>query len=333
MAARQAARVGARVILCEEDFAFGGRMLADAPEVGGKSGAAFTAQTIAELAASPKVTLMARTSVAGVYDGNTYAALQRVSDHMAMPPPHHPRQRFWKIVAKRAVLAGGAIERGIVFGGNDLPGVMMAGALRSYVHRFAAVPMRRMVLFTCNDSGWGALDAAKLAGIGIAAVVDTREGPHTALMAKARTMGAEVFAGGQVLDALGGHGVEAVDIRTLNGRHVRVAADGVAMSGGWNLNIGLASHLGHRPVWQAEIAAFVTAGLPPGLTVAGAASGQLGLAGCLASGIRAGGEAARAAGHETREAEAPKLRCGVHGAIGLLASQRRARKGICRFSA
>ena len=74
----------------------------------------------------------------GVYDGGTYAALERVNDHVATPPAHEPRQRLWRIVAKRAVLCAGAIERPIVFGDNDRPGVMLAGAVRSLCQ-----PLRR----------------------------------------------------------------------------------------------------------------------------------------------------------------------------------------------
>ena len=50
-------------------------------------------------------------TVFGVYDGGTYGALERVTDHLPVPPAHEPRQRLWHIVAKRAVLAAGAIER------------------------------------------------------------------------------------------------------------------------------------------------------------------------------------------------------------------------------
>ncbi len=64
----------------------------------------------------------------GVYDGGTYAAIERVNDHVPVPPAHEPRQRLWSIVAKRAVLCAGAIERPIVFGDNDRPGIMLAGA-------------------------------------------------------------------------------------------------------------------------------------------------------------------------------------------------------------
>ena len=97
---------------------------------------------------------MRRTTVFGVYDHGQYGAVERVSDHLAVPPPHQPRQRYWKIVAKRAVLAAGASERPIAFAGNDRPGVMLAGAVRTYLNRFAATPASRLVVFTNNDDGW-----------------------------------------------------------------------------------------------------------------------------------------------------------------------------------
>ena len=63
----------------------------------------------------------------------------------ASPSPYEPRQRYWKIIAKRAVLAAGAEERPVAFGGNDMPGVMTASAMRTYANRYAAGggPLRR----------------------------------------------------------------------------------------------------------------------------------------------------------------------------------------------
>ncbi len=75
----------------------------------------------------------------------TAAPMARSSASTTMfpvPPEHEPRQRLWRIVAKRAVLAAGAIERAIVFGDNDRPGVMLAGAVRTYVNRFGVAPGR-----------------------------------------------------------------------------------------------------------------------------------------------------------------------------------------------
>ena len=53
---------------------------------------------------------------------------ERVTDHLADKPAHLPRQRLWKVRAKQVILATGAIERPLVFGGNDLPGVMLSSA-------------------------------------------------------------------------------------------------------------------------------------------------------------------------------------------------------------
>src|SRR5882757_5678255 len=75
MAARTAARSGARVILCEDDFRLGGRLLAEREEVDGQPGAAFAESVEKELAASPEVRIFRRTQVFGVYDGGTYGAI------------------------------------------------------------------------------------------------------------------------------------------------------------------------------------------------------------------------------------------------------------------
>ena len=154
MAALSAARAGARVILADEDFRPGGRLLAERYEIDGKPGTEWAAQAEAELASMPDVGIMRRTTVTSVFDHGQYAALERVNDHVAMPPEHEPRQRHWKIVAKRAVLAAGALERTIAFGNNDRPGVMLASAVRAYINRYAATPGRRIAVFTNNDDGW-----------------------------------------------------------------------------------------------------------------------------------------------------------------------------------
>src|SRR5262245_4194249 len=111
MAALAAGRAGARVILCEEDFRLGGRLLADRCEVAGKPGHAWVDDVLAELAGCQEVRRMPRTTVFGVYDGGTFGAIERVADHVAAPAAHQARQRMWRIVAKRTVLAAGGIER------------------------------------------------------------------------------------------------------------------------------------------------------------------------------------------------------------------------------
>ncbi|CEJ14613.1 Aminomethyltransferase [bacterium YEK0313] len=296
MAALAAGRAGARVVLCEEDFRLGGRLIAERTEVGGMSGADWVAGILAELDSLDSVVILKRTTVYGAYDHGTFGAVERVSDHLAAPPAHAPRQRAWRIVAKRVVLAAGAIERPLVFGDNDRPGVMLAGAVRTYLNRFGALPGRTAVIFANNDAAaMTALDLAA-AGAHVAAIVDPREEPGEAMRAADEAAGARLIAGREVTRAWRGRrDVSGVEI-LAGGDHLTLGCDLVAMSGGWNPTLHLASHRGHRPVWDEARAAFVPGDLPRGLAVAGAAGGAFGLSAALAEGARAGVAAAAALG-------------------------------------
>lgn len=281
-AALTAGRGGLRVILADEDAVFGGRLLAERQEIDGEAGQAWAARAAAELASLPNVRLLPRTLVFGIYDGE-YAAVERVADHLPAPGAGQPRQRLWKIVARRAVLAAGAIERPIVFGGNDRPGVMMASAVSAYVNRFAAAPGKRGVVFTSADSGWAMAKDLAAAGVGLAAVVDTRRVlPEGAT--PLRQAGVELFAGAVIADVRGAP-LRTVEVVTADGARRKLAADFVAMAGGWNPANGLASNLGARPVWSDRIDSFVIDRPPPGLAAAGAAAGEFALGAALRGGV------------------------------------------------
>ncbi|MSP66523.1 MAG: sarcosine oxidase subunit alpha family protein [Alphaproteobacteria bacterium] len=302
-AALAAGRAGARVILAEEDFACGGRLLAERQEIDGRPAAQWVAAALAELGALPHVRLMPRTTVFGTFDHGTYGALERVADHLPVPPPHTVRQRSWRITAKRAVLAAGALERPLVFPGNDRPGVMLAGAVRSYLNRFAAVPGGDMVVFTCNDDGWRTAHDATAAGLRVAAVIDAR--PQVAARVRQDSVGRAIL-GGRVVGVQRGRGVHGVTIVDADGRRATIACDLLAMAGGWSPVVNLTCHLGGRPVWDEARAAFLPGPLPPGMRVAGAAAGDLTLARCLAAGAAAGAAAAEELGFKSAAARAPR---------------------------
>ncbi|MER8791772.1 sarcosine oxidase subunit alpha [Mesorhizobium sp. M0983] len=304
-AALAAGRSGARVILCEEDFAFGGRLLADGGTIDSLPAAEWISRTLAELAALPDVRIMNRTTLFGVYDGGTYGAIERVNDHLPSPPEHQMRQRLWRIVARRCVVAAGAIERPIVFAGNDTPGVMVASAMRTYVARYAAAPAKRIALFTNNADGWRTVETALAAGLQIAAVVDARpdvSAAHRALAAKA---GFPVLSGSVTGVEGGKAGVRKIAISLTGGARAEVEADGLAVSGGWNPAVGLTSYHRGRPKWQDDIAAFVPDGAPPGMMAAGAANGAFGLGDCLRQGFAAGAAAAQRAGRSGNAGTSP----------------------------
>ncbi|MFI4885178.1 MAG: sarcosine oxidase subunit alpha family protein [Steroidobacterales bacterium] len=306
-AALTAGRAGARVILCDEDFLLGGRLNGDRHEIDGEDGALWARQTAEELAALPEVRIMTRTTVFGAYDGNTFGALERVADHLPMPAAHQVRQRFWKIVARRTVLAAGALERPIVFGGNDCPGVMLASAVRTYVNRFRVTPGRRTAVFTSCDDGWKTAFDLVDSNVEVPVLVDARREVPAELEGQASRRGLRVVLGAQILDAHGSKGVRGIDVRDDRGRTSRIATDALAVAGGWNPNTALSAHLGGRPRWSDTLAAHVPADLPPGMIAVGAAAGELSLAGALRTGAAAGRQAASAAGFEAAADSPPRV--------------------------
>ncbi len=304
MAALAAGRSGARVIITDEDFRFGGRCLVERREIDGMPAAQWVMQTVAELANLPDVRMMPRTTLFGVYDGGTYGALERVNDHIVQPPPFEPRQRSWRIIAKRAVLCAGSIERPLVFGDNDRPGIMMAGAVRSFINRYAVSPGERVVIFGNNDDAASTIADVTRAGGIVEAIVDPRPDLSEAVKQAADNAGAQVI-NGVVTRAHGSMAVQGVDIETASGS-MRLDCDLVAMSGGWSPTVHLTSHLGHKPVWDAGISAFIPGPLPSGMAVAGAAAGQFSIADCLSSGTAAGLEAASSCGFRRAQIEVPE---------------------------
>ncbi|WP_234729682.1 2Fe-2S iron-sulfur cluster-binding protein [Acidocella facilis] len=247
-AATQAAATGQRVILCDEN----------AP--------------LASLDLPAGVEFLARTTVFGVYDGGTYAALQRLTDHL--PSSNAPRQRLVRIVAGRSVLATGALERPIAFGHNDLPGVMLNRAVGDYVTRYGVAPGRNILLYLNNDDAAGLIPVLHQAGVNIAGVVDARPASSDVVHDAARAANAPVYAGAAIIRATGWQGVSGAKIRLAKGGDLALPCDIIAVSGGFNPNLALTSHFDGKPVWDAAIAAFVPGSLPPCMSVVGKAAGQ-----------------------------------------------------------
>jgi sarcosine oxidase subunit alpha len=306
-AALAAARSGARVILCEEDFRLGGRLLAERYEIDGRPATDWVEAAEAELESLANCRILRRTTVQGVYDGGTYAAIERVNDHVAKPPAHEPRQRLWRIVAKRAVLAAGAIERPIVFGNNDRPGVMLAGAVRAYVNRYGVTPGRRAVIFADNDDAFRTAEDLAQAGVTVAALIDARKSASPRAQAAAETAQARYLSGATIQQVRGGHGVRGIVVGDASGNTERFACDLVAVSGGWNPTVNLTTHLNGKPQWSDALSALVPGTLPPRMSVAGAASGSFGLGVFLAEGDDAGLAAAAECGFTAKVRGTPAV--------------------------
>ena len=300
-AALTAGRVGARVILADEDFLPGGRLNCETHPLGDDLPAGWAAKAAAELAAMPNVRVMTRTTVLGAADHGIHAALERVSDHLPVTPPGKPRQILWRIYAKRSLLCAGATERPIAFDNNDRPGIMLAGALRAYANRWAVAPSMDVAIFTNNDDGLRAATDLAAKGVHIAAVIDTRtDGP--------RLDKVNHLQGAQVIGSAGRLGLASITVRTADGGSQVIKCGALGVSGGWNPNVQLTCHHRGRPAWNEALAAFVPGGaMPFGMTAAGAANGVFSTAGALGSGAAGAVTALAEIGIAAKPAELPRV--------------------------
>ena len=251
-AALAAAESGARVALWEQSAHWGGRAPVDGVEIDGKPAEDWITATLDRLNAMENVQLRLRTMGAGVHDHGYVLGYECVSDHA--PGGDAPRHRLWRMRAGRIITATGAIERPLSFAGNDVPGVMLASAMRDYLVNFAVAPGQEVVIVTNNDDAYRTALALRRAGIGVPAVVDARADPSGPLPQAARAAGIRIMAGSGIRKLKGGRHVKGVEVCAIDSRGVAHTAqldcDAVAMSGGWSPVVHLWSHCGGKLIWD-----------------------------------------------------------------------------------
>jgi sarcosine oxidase subunit alpha len=312
-AALAAGQTGARVILADEQSELGGSLLAETARLGESTAPEWAEDAVAELRAMPEVRLLPRATVFGYYDHNGLAIVERVADHVSQPPPHAPRQRLWTVRAKQVVLATGAHERPLVFAGNDRPGILLAGAARTYLNRYGVHAGRRVLIFTNNDSAYlYALDVAASGG-DVAAVVDLRAEPsqHPAAW-RMEELRIDVLRGHAVVATRGHLRLKSASVMPLDaagtavtGEARRIYCDAIAMSGGWSPAIHLFSQSKGTIDYDSEIAAFVPGRAAQATRSAGACAGSFDLSRCFLDGYDAGKAAAADCGFTAEEETRP----------------------------
>ena len=304
LAARAAAASGARVVLADEQARFGGRLQAETTVINQQPCLQWLAQQEEALAALPNVTLLKRTGVYGYYDSNTLGAVEQVEDCSAQAHRGKQavlRQRHWVIRAEQVVLAAGAIERPLLFPGNDLPGVMLANGVQHYLRCYGVLPGQKIALYTNNDGAYSLVDALAEQGITLQAVIDTRPDVDTALQEQVRKTGATMLVGHTVIGARGGSllaspALKAIEVGPIlgDGHTHRLAVDCLAVSGGWTPTIHLASQASKSARWQETLETFLPGEPLQPWRAAGAMMGQFALRDCLQQGLEAGVAAVKA---------------------------------------
>jgi sarcosine oxidase subunit alpha len=314
-AALTAGRAGKRVWLVEQTAHWGGRAVVDGAEIDGQPVEAWVKSALQALEDMANVTIRNRCMAAGSYDHGYVLCDEKVADHT--PGDGRPRHRLWRLRAGQIIAATGAIERPLSFAGNDIPGVMLASAVRDYVINWAVSPGDRTVVVTNNDDAYRTAIALKEAGLEVPVILDARASVTGDLPARARAMGIRVEAGRAIAKVKGGKRVTGVAICAQAGQGAvleEIDCDAVAMSGGWSPVVHLWSHCGGKLKWDDAQAQFAPDKARPPLNhdgsalvrTAGCASGVLATAEVLADATEAaGGDAVPAAIAPTEAAMEP----------------------------
>jgi sarcosine oxidase subunit alpha len=304
-AALAAGRAGARVLLVEQDWRLGGRLLSEEALVDGMPGRQWVAGAESELRTLPNVRVLPRSTVFGYFDHNLLGIEEQLAERTVA------LRRMWKVRAARVVLATGALERMLVFANNDLPGILLAHSAQTYLNRYAVLAGHRVVVFTNNDTAYRvALDHARTRAASVT-LIDVRVEAAVQLRRTAEEAGIRLLAGFAIIRARGSKRVETVEVARVDdegrpfGRAERIACDLVCVAGGWSPTVHLFSQSRGKLRFDKRQLAFVPERSAQAEHSVGAAAGSPELAACLAGGHAVGLEAARLAGIDHAPAPPP----------------------------
>ena len=272
---------GARVILCDEQSELGGSLLAEPEDhIEGKPASLWLGETLEALGGHADVTLLPRTTAFGWFPDRLIGLVQRVTDHLSDPDPRLPRERLWHVRAGRVVITAGALERPLVFAGNDRPGIMLADSALVHLRRYGVKTGTRAVLATGHDSAYEAAAALQDAGVAITAVADLRPDVSEA----ARASGLPVLAGTSISDTTGKLRVR----RTMLSNGEAISCDLLLMCGGWTPSVQLYSQSRARLRFDEGLQAFLPGEWTETVRCAGGCNGHLDLQTCVEEGYAAG---------------------------------------------
>ncbi len=293
-----AAKNGAKVILAEDKPRYGGTLLTDDVTIDNLSGKDWSEKIISELKEMPNVIVKNRSQVFGYYDHNMMVMFERTGDHLEKKPKYTPRQRLWYIRAKEVLLSTGSIERPIVFGNNDTPGVFLSAAAKEYMKVYGVLIGKKPIIFTNNDSGYETAIEFKKNGVN-PVVLDTREDQNSELINEAKDLDIKIKFSYAVIVAHGYKKVKSATIGKLNKDKIdfenteQIDCDSICVSGFWTPTVHLASQSGNKLKFNDSIDAFVPDKSKQNEHSLGAANGTFTLQDTLKNSFNTGSEVSK----------------------------------------
>ncbi len=314
-----AAKNGAKVILAEDKPRFGGTLLTDDVSIDNLSGKDWAEKIITELKSMPNVTVKNRSQVFGYYDHNMLVMFERVSDHLEKKSKFTPRQRLWYIRAKETILSTGSIERPIVFGNNDTPGIFLSAAAKEYMKVYGVLVGKKPLIFTNNDSAYETALQFKKNNVE-PIILDTREEHSSELIDEAKSKGIDIRFSHGVIVANGYKKVKSAKIGKLNKdknsfeKIETVDCDCICVSGFWTPSVHLASQSGNKLKYEEKIDAFIPDKKKQHETSVGAANGSFTLEESLKHGFENGSNLSTKITETKTEISIPKVNEKKYGA-------------------
>ncbi len=290
-----ASKNGARVILAEDKPRFGGSLLTDEVTIGNKKGKDWADETIKQLKSMPNVIVKNRSQVFGYYDHNMMVMNERTKDHIENPSKFTPRQKLWYIRAKEVIISTGSIERPLVFGNNDRPGIILASAAKEYMKVYGVLVGRKPIIFTNNDSAYDTAIEFKKNGID-PLVVDVRTNSESLVVNEAKNLNINIKFSHGVVNSKGYLRVSSAIIGKLNSDKSyyesleNVSCDCICVSGNWTPTVHLASQSGNKLKFDEKSDAFVPGQSRQNETTVGSANGTFTLKQSLDDGFNKGYE-------------------------------------------
>ena len=293
--AYSAAKNGAKVILAEDKPRFGGSLLTSEVTIGNQTGKEWADKIVTELKEMPNVVVKNRAQVFGYYDHNMLVMSERISEHMPKTEKFMPKQKLWYIRAKEVVISSGSIERPIVFGNNDTPGIMLSSAAKEYMKVYGVLVGKKPLIFTNNDSAYETAIEFKKNGIN-PIVLDSRKELNSDLITESKNLGIDIKFEHVVVNANGYRKVKSADIAKISedktnlGKIENIACDCICVSGFWTPTIHLASQSGGKTKFNEDIDAFIPSQSKQNETTVGSANGIFNLNDTLKNSFEAGYE-------------------------------------------
>ncbi len=290
-AAIAASKKDQRVVLVDENTELGGSLLgATGATIDGKPSEAWLAKTIKDLDKAQNVTVMTRTSAIGFYHDNFVALSERLTDHVPSLKPGQSREKLHRMRAGRVILAQGAIERPLVFNGNDRPGVMLASAAQTYINRYGVGVGKNIACFTAHDSAYQAVFDLADSNIRVAAIVDARKELAADILAQAQSRGIDVITNAVISKTGGKNRIKSIEVYSPDtGTKRQVNCDALLMSGGWTPSLHLWSHSKGSIKWDAATKVYLPDQANENCVCIGACNGDFGIKTALNAGSKAAG--------------------------------------------